>query len=685
MTVWKQLAKRLGILAGLSGVGVAFLLEAVPKINETRRTKALLSRPKPSAAEVERFQKPLPTRAEHIERMSSGKIFDVLVIGGGATGAGIAVDAASRGLSTCLVERLDFASGTSSRSTKLIHGGVRYLQKAVFNLDFEQFRMVNEALSERANLIDIAPHLAYPLPIMLPVYKWWQLPYFWAGIKMYDLISGGQILKASYYLSKPQVLERFPLLKQDKLVGGLVYYDGQHEDARMCLSIALTAVRYNASIANYVEAVEILKGKPYPKALSCAEKLGEKKSVSEEPQTVVTGARVRDRLSGKEFVIRARCVINATGPYTDALRQMDDAKQAPICQPSSGVHIILPGYYSPSQMGLLDPSTRDGRVIFFLPWMNFALAGTTDNPCSLTDSPSPTEGEVSFILNEIRDYLSPDIKVRRGDVLAAWSGIRPLVRDPNSSDTQSIARNHVIEVSSNRLITIAGGKWTTYRSMAEETVDKAIEVCGLEPKHPCRTKGLLLEGAHLWTPNLFIKLVQEHGLEVDVARHLTGVYGDKAVSIANIASLTGMRWPILGRKLHPEFPFIEAEVKWACQEYACRAVDFVARRTRLAFLNAIAAQEALPRIVELMGAELGWDKKRQQEELEHARESGQHLSKESLQGLLRSMDLNKNGQIDMAEFLHFMSALKTGKIAHSPLKRVFSGTAIPVHRSGGGV
>ncbi|VDP85410.1 unnamed protein product [Echinostoma caproni] len=371
---------------------------------------------------------------------------------------------------------------------------------------------------------------------------------------MYDLISGGQILKASYYLSKPQVLERFPLLKQDKLVGGLVYYDGQHEDARMCLSVALTAVRYGACISNYVEALEILKGSPST------------------DKAIV------------KFVIRARCVINATGPYTDHVRQMDDQKQAPICQPSSGVHIILPGYYTPSQMGLLDPSTRDGRVIFFLPWMNFALAGTTDNPCKLSDSPSPTEGEVNFILDEIRDYLSPDIQVRRGDVLAAWAGIRPLVRDPNSADTQSIARNHVIEVSSNRLITIAGGKWTTYRSMAEETVDKAIEVCGLQPKSPCRTKGLLLEGAHLWSPNLFIKLVQEHGMEVDVARHLTGLYGDKAINIANMASLTGMRWPILGKKLHPEFPFIEAEVKkrsticlWAgyCQVARPKQVNFL--------------------------------------------------------------------------------------------------------------
>ncbi|KAA3680894.1 glycerol-3-phosphate dehydrogenase [Paragonimus westermani] len=712
MSTFRRMAKRLALAAVFSGLGAAFVLEAVPKINEVRRIKAHMRRPKPSAAEMERFSKPLPTRAENLARMSSGQIFDVLVIGGGATGAGVAVDAASRGLSTCLIEKFDFASGTSSRSTKLIHGGVRYLQKAIFNLDLEQFRMVNEALSERANLIDIAPHLAYPLPIMLPVYKFWQLPYFWAGIKMYDLISGKQILKASYYLNKPQVLERFPLLKADKLVGGLVYYDGQHEDARMCLSLALTATRYDAAIANYVEAIELIKGKPYPPALSLSPTTA--KAISKSPtQTkaadiadVVTGARVKDRLTGKEFVIRARCVINATGPYTDTVRQMDDKTKPKICQPSAGVHIILPGYYSPSQMGLLDPSTRDGRVIFFLPWMNFSLAGTTDSPCALTDHPAPTEAEVNFILEEIRAYLSPDIKVRRGDVLSAWAGIRPLIRDLNSENTQSIARNHVIEVSPNRLITIAGGKWTTYRSMAEETMDKAIE---------------------------------EHGMDVDVARHLTGVYGDKALVIANMASLTGTRWPILGKKLHPEFPFIEAEVKWACQEYACHAIDFLARRTRLAFLNAVAAQEALPRIVELMAAELGWSKARQKEELEtamtflgremgfdlHAQESvpisltmeettqlvekfrkldsgskgyislsdlqrfceesGEHLSKESLQRALNSMDMDKDGRIDISEYLHFMSALKSGTVAHSPLKRAFSRAPIPVHRSGGGV
>nr|CAX82551.1 Glycerol-3-phosphate dehydrogenase, mitochondrial precursor [Schistosoma japonicum] len=344
MSAFRNISKKLIFVGALSGVGAALLLEVVPKVNETRRSKVLLSKPKPSEEELKRFERPLPTRDEHLKRMASGEIFDVLIIGGGATGAGVALDAASRGLSTCLIERLDFASGTSSRSTKLIHGGVRYLQKAIFNLDIEQFRMVNEALSERSNLIDIAPHLAYPLPIMLPIYKWWQLPYYWAGIKMYDLISGSQILKASYYLSKSQALERFPLLKRDKLVGGLVYYDGQQEDARMCLSIALTAARYNAAVANYVEAIELTKQQYQSKSVSLKSTL----EATPEATPVVSGARVRDRLTGKEFTINARCVINATGPFTDNIRQMDDKQQPTICQPSLGVHIILPGYYSSS-------------------------------------------------------------------------------------------------------------------------------------------------------------------------------------------------------------------------------------------------------------------------------------------------------------------------------------------------
>ncbi|OXB82322.1 UNVERIFIED_CONTAM: hypothetical protein H355_004639 [Colinus virginianus] len=380
-----------------------------------------------------------PTREEQISTLKSTPEFDVLIIGGGATGCGCALDAVTRGLKTALLERDDFSSGTSSRSTKLIHGGVRYLQKAIMKLDFEQYKMVKEALQERANLLEIAPHLSAPLPIMLPVYKWWQLPYYWIGIKLYDLVAGSQCLKRSYVLSKSRALEHFPMLRKDKLVGAIVYYDGQHNDARMNLAIALTAARYGAATANYTEVLRLLK--------------------STDPgsgRQRVCGARCRDVLTGQEFDVRAKCVINATGPFTDSVRKMDDQEVPNICQPSAGVHIVMPGYYSPDNMGLLDPATSDGRVIFFLPWQKMTIAGTTDSPTDVTSHPIPTEEDINFILSEVRSYLSVDVEVRRGDVLAAWSGIRPLVTDPNSKDTQSICRNHVVAVSDSGLVTIAG-------------------------------------------------------------------------------------------------------------------------------------------------------------------------------------------------------------------------------------
>lgn len=719
--------KRL-LYVGTAVGGTAFIVgTVVPEVASRAKDSAVM------AFEDQRkmMYNPLPTRQEILQSLQEEE-FDMLVVGGGATGTGVALDAVTRGLKTGLVEKFDFSSGTSSRSTKLIHGGVRYLQKAIFNLDIEQYRMVKEALQERANLIDIAPHLASPFPIMLPVYKWWQLPYFWAGIKMYDVVAGRQVLKPSYVLSKTKALELFPMLKKDKLVGALVYYDGQHDDARMNVALAITAVRYGASVSNYVEVVNI------------------NKTVDVDGNERVCGARVKDSLTGKEWDIKAKCVVNATGPYTDSVRTMSNKDTQKICQPSSGVHIVLPDYYSPESMGLLDPATSDGRVIFFLPWQNVTLAGTTDSPCQVTDYPQPTEAEIQFILKEIRNYLSPDVEVRRGDVQSAWSGIRPLVSDPNKADTQSIARNHIIEVSSEKLITIAGGKWTTYRHMAEETVDAAVVSCGLQTTSGCRTKGLLLDGAHGWSPTLFIRLVQDFGLENQVAQHLAATYGDKAIKVAKLSTLTGKRWPVVGKRLHDEYPYIEGEVKYAVREYACRAIDIVARRTRLAFCNVYAAKEALPEICNIMAKELGWSEERKKEEYRRAetflrremgldarniteevklaftkeelnqyvkrfksldysnkgfitvndlrsyfKKVGEKVSEDQLHDILSEVDLSRNAQVELGEFLLLMSALKTGEVTNSrfaaaaqlsleeetaPKKK-----AIPVERSGGGV
>ncbi|NXJ77991.1 GPDM protein, partial [Trogon melanurus] len=678
------------------------------------------------------LQNHFPTREQQILALQTTSEFDVLVIGGGATGCGCALDAVTRGLKTALLERDDFSSGTSSRSTKLIHGGVRYLQKAIMKLDLEQYKIVKEALEERANLLEIAPHLSAPLPIMLPVYKWWQLPYYWLGIKIYDLVAGSQCLKSSYVLSKSRALELFPMLRKDHLVGAIVYYDGQHNDARMNLSIALTAARYGAATANYAEVLRLLK---------TTDPAGGKERVC--------GVRCRDVLTGQEFDVRAKCVINATGPFTDSVRKMDDQEVPNICQPSAGVHIVMPGYYSPDNMGLLDPATSDGRVIFFLPWEKMTIAGTTDSPTDVTSHPIPTEEDINFILNEVRNYLSVDVEVRRGDVLAAWSGIRPLVTDPNSKDTQSISRNHVVTISESGLITIAGGKWTTYRAMAQDTIDAAVQAHNLKAGS-CKTLGLQLQGAEDWSPTLYIRLVQDYGLESEVAQHLASTYGDKAFEVAKIAQVTGKRWPIVGKRLVSEFPYIEAEVVYGVKEYARTAVDMISRRTRLAFLNVQAAEEALPRIVDIMGKELNWSEQKKKEELEAAKKflyyemgykvkSDQladsseisllpsdierykkrfrmfdkdkkgfitivdvqrvlesisvQIAENTLHDILSEVDLNKNGQVELNEFLQLMSAIQKGHVSGSRLavlmktaeENLHRRAVIPVDRSGGGL
>ncbi|XP_039279446.1 glycerol-3-phosphate dehydrogenase, mitochondrial isoform X6 [Nilaparvata lugens] len=675
-----------------------------------------------------RAKRPLPPRDAQIRSLQS-EDFDVLIIGGGATGAGCALDAATRGLKTALVEADDFASGTSSRSTKLIHGGVRYLAKAILNLDIEQYRMVKEALHERSNMLNSAPHLTRPLPIMLPVYKWWLVPYYWAGIKAYDFVAGSKTVKSSYYLSKKAALELFPMLQGDKLVGAIVYYDGQQDDARMCLNVALTATRHGATVANHVSVTKLLK----------------------DNSGKLCGASLKDELTGKQWDVKAKCVINATGPFTDTIRKMDEPTTREICSPSSGTHIVLPGYYSPDQMGLLDPETSDGRVIFFLPWQKQTIAGTTDLPCKVTHHPKPTEDEILFILTEVKNYLNPDVEVRRGDVLSAWSGIRPLVSDPNKEDTQSLARNHIVHVSDSNLVTIAGGKWTTYRAMAAEAVDAAIEACRLDCMES-KTDGLLIEGAHGWTPTMYIRLVQDFGLECEVAQHLANAYGDRAFAVAKLASLTGKRWPIIGKKIHPEFPYIDAEIRYGVREYAMTAVDMIARRLRLAFLNVQAAAEALPGIVDIMAEELNWNEAEKKKQLEKAseflkNEMGQlvnraskdklpiNLTKEEIQlyikrfqiidkdhkGYVSINDIRRGlkktylslpedqianfmeeisseygGVLQLADFLQMMSAIKSGHVAYSRFARMAEmehekhekdslTKKITVERSGGGL
>ena len=558
--------------------------------------------------------------------------YDLLIIGGGATGAGVALDAVTRGLRVAVVERDDFAAGTSSKSTKLVHGGVRYLEKAFWDLDYNQYKLVKEALRERRYFLDTAPHLSQWLPIMIPVDKWWKAPYFWLGTKAYDVLAGSENIETSYFLTRSKALDAFPMLKKSNLFGALVYYDGAHNDSRMNVSLAMTAALFGATIVNQCEVTGVTKDTRTGK---------------------LNGAIVRDLIPSRDgrasndnsFTIRARGVINATGPFTDSIRKFDEPTVQEIVAPSSGVHVILPGYFSPSNMGLIDPSTSDGRVIFFLPWHGNTIAGTTDAPTEISQNPVAGEQEITWILKEIQNYLAPEINVRRGDVLAAWSGIRPLVRAPKAKNTEGLVRNHLLTSSDSGLLTISGGKWTTYRQMAEETIDHAISLFNLTPRpvpNPpnvagtnssiqnvseadttldgsCRTHAVKLVGAHGFSKTLFINLIQHFGIDTETAKHLTTAYGDRAWTVASLCAPTEQRFPVRGKPLSALYPFCDGEVRYAIRhEYAQTAVDVIARRTRLAFLNAQAALEALPGVIDIMSTELGWNHTRQNCEWDEA-------------------------------------------------------------------
>ncbi|CAL5207767.1 unnamed protein product [Lathyrus oleraceus] len=542
---------------------------------------------------------------------SSVNPLDILVIGGGATGSGVALDAATRGLRVGLVEREDFSSGTSSRSTKLIHGGVRYLEKAVFKLDYGQLKLVFHALEERKQVIDNAPHLCNALPCMTPCFDWFEVVYYWMGLKMYDLVAGARLLHLSRYYSTKESVELFPTLATEgngrSLRGTVVYYDGQMNDARLNVGLACTAALAGAAVLNHAEVVSLLK-----------DSVGQR----------IIGARIRDNLTGKEFDTYAKVIVNAAGPYCDSVRKMADKNVRGVICPSSGVHIILPDYYSPEGMGLIVPKTKDGRVVFMLPWLGRTVAGTTDSNTAITFLPEPHEDEIQFILDAISDYLN--VKVRRSDVLSAWSGIRPLATDPSAKNTESISRDHVVFEEHPGLVTITGGKWTTYRSMAEDAVDAAIKAGKLSSSGGCVTNNLRILGGEGWDPASFTVLTQQyvrmkltHGgkvvpgvMDTASAKHLSHAYGTLAERVAAIAQNEN-----LGKRLAHGYPFLEAEVAYCARhEYCESAIDFIARRSRLAFLDTDAARRALPRVIQLLAAEHKWDKSRQKEELQKAKD-----------------------------------------------------------------
>lgn len=516
--------------------------------------------------------------------------FDILIIGGGATGAGAALDAASRGLKVALIEANDFSSGTSSRSTKLVHGGVRYLENAIKHLDRHEYALVRDALAERKRFLNNAPHLTKLLPIITPVYSVWEAFYYLVGLKLYDLVAGESSLGRSRFLSREKSLELFPMLKKEGLTGSVLYYDGQFNDARMNITLILTAVKEGATALNYVRALELIK-----------------------EDGLVVGAVVQNTITGESFPVYAKVVINASGSFADNIRKMDNQNAPNIIATSQGSHILLPERFSSKTSGLIIPKTTDGRVLFLLPWQGKILAGTTDQPASLLENPKATLEEVEYILAHIRKYLT--LPVSRSDIIATFSGLRPLVKPEHAGNTASISRDHTIEISASHLVSIVGGKWTTYRKMAEDVINTAVTLAKLSPEHKSQTKELKLVGAQFYKETLAEELIAYELLSADVAHHLAETYGDRADAVMEF-----YRKGLKG-KIAPGYPYVLAEIAYAAHhEYAVHATDILARRTRLAFLDNQAARMALPIIVSVMAEELKWNKTRIQEELKLSEE-----------------------------------------------------------------
>lgn len=524
-------------------------------------------------------------RQENLKKLRDGSSYDLIVVGGGATGCGVALDAASRGLKVALLEKNDFSEGTSSRSTKLVHGGVRYLEMAVKKLDRVQYNLVKDGLHERGLLLKNARHLSNRLSLVTPLYRWIDVPYVFAGLKFYDILSGKQNIGHSRLLSRKEALRRFPGLKADGLKAGVLYYDGQFHDARMALALALTAEREDAVICNHVAVTGILK-----------------------ENNNICGVTVEDSLSGESWQIKARGVINATGPFVDQIRLMDDPEATKILSASTGIHIILDKRFAPPETGLMIPETEDGRVLFVLPWEDHAIVGTTDEPADICEHPLPLESEIDYLLRHVTRYFN--LKVEKKDIKAVWSGLRPLVSDPKATDTARLARDHVIEDSPSGLLTIAGGKWTTYRKMALDTVDHAIKVFALKPQHPdCRTEQLPILGSAQYSENGAQKLAEKYNLDADIAAYLNRTYGDQAEQLAELTR-EGYSNRLVGNH-----PVTEAEVVFAARfELAERAIDVLARRTPLALLDTEASKQTTGRVIDLLANELGWDEKRCQEE-----------------------------------------------------------------------
>lgn len=501
-----------------------------------------------------------------VKRIQENSEWDVIVIGGGATGLGVALDATTRGYKTLLLEQVDFAKGTSSKSTKLLHGGVRYLAQG--NID-----LVKEALYERGLLLKNASHLVRNQSFIIPNYSWWDNFFYAVGLKVYDTLAGKLSFGKSTRINKKETTSRLKTIKKEHLKGGTVYHDGQFDDSRLAINIAQTCIEYGAVILNHFKVKQLLKNN----------------------KGIVNGVVAKDGETNISYNLKAKVIINATGIFTDEILQMDNVEAENIIRPSQGIHLVLDKTFLPGNDAIMIPKTDDGRVLFLVPWHDRVIVGTTDtllNSYSL--EPKALDEEVNFIISTVNKYLNK--KVCKADVLSIYAGLRPLAATKdNSEKTKEISRSHKIIVSNSELITITGGKWTTFRRMAEDTINKAISI-GKLPNVSCKTEILQIHGSKESLHN---------------AHHLN-IYGSDQDSIQKLIIET----PELGEKLHSRLPYRKAEIIWAIRNEMARTVDdILARRVRALFLDAKAALEIAPLVTSILAKELGKDKLWEQQQI----------------------------------------------------------------------
>lgn len=499
-------------------------------------------------------------RQQMLNQLEQVHEWDMVIIGGGATGLGAAVDAASRGYKTLLIEQYDFAKGSSGRSTKLIHGGVRYLAQG-------NIKLVRESLRERGFLLKNAPHICHGIPFVLPAFRWWEKWYYGIGLKFYDLLSGKLSLGKTTILSKKKTRELLPALDPEKLKGAVLYHDGLFDDSRLATSLACTAASQGATVINYCTLTSFVK-----------------------KNDRIRGVVIRDTITGQEYTLNCKVVINATGVFTDSIMQLDDPQHKPIVTVSQGIHIVVDKRFFPGESAMIIPKTDDGRILFSVPWHNKVVIGTTDTPVSeISIEPKPLPEEIDFVIRHINRYINTQIRPR--DVKSIFAGLRPLIAVQGKKATAILPRDYTTVVSASGMITITGGKWTTYRVMGKAAIDNAAFIAKL-PKKRCITESLQLHG-YISNRN---------------SNHNFSVYGSNVEAIEQLMN----EHPGLKEKIHPNLPYTIAEVVWIITyEMAVTVDDVLARRTRALFLDAKAAIDAAPLVASLMAKELnhsvGWE------------------------------------------------------------------------------